>query len=65
MRVEDPLKKKSSQPASHRIAAHQSGKAIAAVASKFEVSPRGVKYVIAVETVFCGFRSLLTTGPKV
>ena len=31
--------------ASPRLAAHQSGGAIAAVASKFDRSPRGVKYV--------------------
>ncbi|MDX6403920.1 MAG: hypothetical protein QOH70_1375 [Blastocatellia bacterium] len=37
--------------ASLRLAAHQSGRAIAAAASKFDGSPRGVKYVAAVETV--------------
>src|SRR6266498_5523548 len=40
------MKKKDSQPASRRLAAHQSGRAIAAVASKFDGSLRGVKYVV-------------------
>src|SRR5712672_3481465 len=36
--------------ASPRLAAHQSGRAIAAAASKFDRSPRGVKYVATVST---------------
>jgi hypothetical protein len=35
--------------ASPRLAAHQSGRAIAVVASKFDISMCGVKYVVALE----------------
>ena len=37
--------------ASPRLAAHQSGRAIAAVSSKVDRGTRGVKYVATVETV--------------
>jgi hypothetical protein len=40
------MKKKGLQPANRRLVAHQSGRAIAAVASKFDGSLCGFKYVI-------------------